>query len=208
LCGGTRLCRAAVGGAGDEEAILRSNLNFNTFTGAVLRDGTVVVSFGDFMPLSKGPKARLEKGRVWLLSSRDGGDTFGAPMLIAEGCTNQFPVMAADPADDALYVTCATPDAKRLAIYRSRDKGESWSDPLPVPAEAPQTSVYAANIAVGKNGVLLATWITETDAAKHCSALWAAASADGGDTFTKPVRVSEGAPCARPSQPSPALHNS
>jgi hypothetical protein len=168
-----------------------SNLNFNTFTGAVLRDGTVVVSYGDFMPLSKGPKARLEKGRAWLLASRDGGETFGAPLLIAEGCTKQFPVLAADPADDTLYFTCATDDAKRLAIYRSRDKGESWSDPLPVPAE----NVHAANIAVGKNGLVLVTWLSETDAVKHCNALWAAASADGGATFTKPVRVGDGAPC-------------
>jgi hypothetical protein len=172
-----------------------SNLSLNTFTGAVLRDGTVVVSYGDFMPLTKGPKARLEKGRAWLLASRDGGETFGAPLLIAEGCTNQFPVLAADPADDTLYFTCATDDAKRLAIYRSRDKGESWSDPLPVPTEATGTLLQGANIAVGKDGLLLVTWMGETDAAKHCNALWAAASADGGATFTKPVRVSEGTPC-------------
>jgi hypothetical protein len=172
-----------------------SNLSFNTFTGAVLRDGTVVVSFGDYMPLTKGPKVFLEKGRTWLLASRDGGATFGPPLLIAEGCTNQFPVLAADPADDTLYFTCATYDTKRLALYRSRDKGESWSDPLPVPADAPQTTLHAANIAVGKNGVILVTWIGETDAAKHCNALWAAASADGGATFTKPVRVSDAASC-------------
>lgn len=169
-----------------------SNLSFNTFTGAVLRDGTVVVSYGDFMPLTKGPKARLEKGRTWLLASRVGGETFGTPLLIAEGCTKQFPVLAADPADDTLYFTCATEDAQRLAIYRSRDKGESWSDPLPVPAGA---TVNGANAAVGKNGVLLVTWQSETDAVKHCNGLWAAASADGGATFTTPVRVSEGASC-------------
>jgi hypothetical protein len=172
-----------------------SNLNFNTFTGAVLRDGTVVVSYGDFMPQTKGPKARLEKGRAWLLASRDGGETFGAPLLIAEGCTNQFPVLAADPADDTLYFTCATPDEKRLFLYRSRDKGESWTEPLPVPAAPGETSLRGANIATGKNGVILVTWMSETDAAKHCNALWAAASADGGDTFTKPARVSEGTPC-------------
>jgi hypothetical protein len=172
-----------------------SNLNFNTFTGAVLRDGTVVVSYGDFMPLTKGPKARLEKGRVWLLTSRDGGETFGAPLLIGEGCTNQFPILAADPADDTLYFTCATPDEKQLFLYRSRDKGESWTEPLPVPAAPGETSVRGANIATGKNGALLVTWMSETDAAKHCNALWATASADGGDTFAKPVRVSEGAPC-------------
>jgi len=172
-----------------------SNLNFNTFTGAVLRDGTVVVSYGDFMPLSKGPKARLEKGRTWLLASRDGGETFGAPLLIAEGCTKQFPVMAADPADDTLYFTCASEDAKRLAIYRSRDKGESWTDPLPVPAAAAGATINDANVAVGRNGVVLVTWQSETDAAKHCNALWAAASADGGDTFSAPVRVSDAASC-------------
>ena len=172
-----------------------SNLHFNTFTGAVLRDGAVVVTYGDFMPWTKGPKARLEKGRNWMLASRDGGVTFGAPLLIAEGCTKQFPVLAADPADDTLYFLCASEDARHLGVYRSRDRGESWSDPLPVPAEAEGTTLHAANIAVGKNGVLLVSWMRETDEAKHCNGLFAAASGDGGDTFTKPVRVSDGTPC-------------
>src|ERR1044071_2979001 len=170
------------------------NLNFNTFTGAVLRDGTVVVSYGDFMPWTKGPKARLEKGRTWMLASHDGGVTFGAPLLIAEGCTKQFPVLAADPADDTLYFLCASEDARRLAVYRSRDRGESWTDPLPVPADAEGTTLHGANIAVGKNGLLLVSWMRETDAVKHCNGFFAAASGDGGDTFTQPVRVSDGTP--------------
>jgi hypothetical protein len=104
-------------------------------------------------------------------------------------------VLAADPADDTLYFTCASEDAKRLAVYRSRDKGESWSDPLPVPAAVEGATVNGANVAVGKNGVVLVTWQSETDAAKHCNALWAAAWADGGGTFSAPVRVSDAASC-------------
>lgn len=171
-----------------------SNLNLNTLSGVVLRDGSVAVAFFDFARWIRGPEAFLERPRFWMLLSRDGGESFGAPMLVAEGCGQQFSVLAADPADDTLYLTCMADDFHRIVLQRSRDRGETWSA-LPVTAAPAGATVNGANVAVGKDGLLLVSWQSETDAVKHCNALWAAASADGGATFTKPLRVSEGTSC-------------
>ena len=174
--------------------ITPSNLNMNTMGGVVLRDGTVAVAYIDYARWIRGPEAFLERPRVWMVLSRDGGESFGAPMLITEGCGKQWPAPAADPADDTLYLTCMVDDFHRIVLHRSRDRGETWSV-LPVHAAPAGTTVNSANVAVGKNGTLLVTWQSETDAAKHCNALFAAASADGGATFSEPARVSEGTSC-------------
>ena len=174
--------------------ITPSNLNMNTLTGVVLRDGSVAVAFFDFARWIRGPEAFLERPRFWLLLSRDGGESFGPPMLIAEHYGQQFAVLAADLADDTLYLTGMADGFHRIVLQRSRDRGETWSA-LPVTAAPAGATVNGANVAVGKDGLLLVSWQSETDAVKHCNALWAAASADGGATFTKPVRVSEGTSC-------------
>ena len=176
--------------------ITPSNLNMNTHAGVVLRDGTVAVVYADFARWLKDPKkAWLERPRVWLMLSKDGGETFAPPLLVAEGCSRQFPTMTVDPADDALYLVCSINDKSRVAVWRSRDRGETWTTPLPVHEAVAGATVNGANVAVGRNGTLLVSWQSETDAVRHCNALFAAASADGGETFSKPVRVSDADSC-------------
>jgi hypothetical protein len=143
-----------------------SNLNLNSLTGAVLSDGTVVLSFFDFMRNIDSFRGQgfLDRPRAWALTSADGGRTLSAPLFITEQCATRsgFPSLVVDSSSsvsrDRLYLVCVGRE-QGINVHHSTSEGELWSDPV----RADQASGAAEfrrtpSIAVNTHGVVGVTW--------------------------------------------------
>ena len=184
-------------------------------TGAVLSDGTFVVMFGLTKPgrrqileeePSLGPNAELH-----VISSKDGGETFSKSQKITDwkvdrrrsegGIVGQ---LAADPGSqsfkDHLYAVFPAIVSDRIQIQfsYSSDKGKTWSKPVTVNDDRPPQESgkgpdhLLPSVAVNKDGVVLVTWYDRREARDNLGwRLRAAASFDGGETFSASVPVSQ-----------------
>lgn len=193
------LVRTADGTTFDEPVKIQpSNLNFNNSNPVVLSDGTLVISFGDFMSNVDDfhGKGRLERARFWILVSKDGGKTFTPPLFVAEGI---YGLMTADQSGgqfrDRLYVVA--PDGKhtRIEAFYSTDRGERWTGPIlvstrKVDVEFRQTLATAVN----GDGVVGVSWI-ERRRGSRCQDAYFATSVDGGQSFLPEVRLSTAESC-------------
>jgi len=116
-----------------------------------------------------------------------------------------MPSLAADattgPFRDRLYL--AWPDARsgrcEILFSFSADRGDTWSAPLVVnddqsPSQIARGSQHMLpSVAVNRSGVVGVSWYDRRDASEE-TRQWAArfaASIDGGETFTRSVRVSD-----------------
>jgi hypothetical protein len=192
--------------------LFSNNLSMNTMTGAVLSDGSLVVSFTDYArPSDKEAQVWLQPIRAWLTRSYD-GKTFAAPTWVSDACGRSFPELAADASAgasrDRLYYVCngradglsTMPDYERVAISSSGDRGERWSDPAAVSSN---TRAYVRNtaVAVNKDGVVGVSWYdgrndrNRTKQIFQCLDLYFTASFDGGRTFAPETRVSTESSC-------------
>jgi hypothetical protein len=171
-------------------------------TPVVLPDGTLVVSFAyeDLLTTGKIPT------RLVSLTSRDGGDTWAAPVLIAtisdvygrfapEKYRNiTLPAMACDPKTGQLYVAWsdkATGDPDIL-LSTSTDAGASWSPPRRVNDDPKGTGAlqFQPAIAVAPNGVVSVSFFdTRVDPAHNLIDVFLAQSADHGASFRPNERV-------------------
>ena len=195
--------------------VFPSNLSFNTMTGVVLSDGTLAVSFSDYERPGAEGSVWLERGRSWLLSSRDGGRTFAAPTWIADDCGRSVPSLAADasagPGRDRLYWLCngradgltSTPDFERILLHRSEDRGEHWADAVRVNGGTGRRPyVRTASMAVANDGTLGVSWYdarnekNKTKTIFQCLDLFFAVSRDGGATFLPEAQVTSRSGCA------------
>ncbi len=195
--------------------VFPGNLGFNTLTGAVLADGTLAVSFADYQRPSPEGTVWLERGRAWLLLSRDGGRTFSAPMWICEDCGRSFPVLAADESRaafrDRLYWLCngrsdgltQTPDFERILLHRSADLGEKWSEAVGVNSGSGRRPyMRTAAVAVDGSGAVGVTWYDgrneklKIKTVFECLDVYFAVSQDGGASFLPEARVSSQSGCA------------
>ena len=171
-------------------------------TPVVLPDGTLVVSFAyeDLLTTGKIPT------RLVSLTSRDGGDTWAAPVLIAtiadvygrfppEKYRNTtLPAMACDPKTGQLYVAWsdkATGDPDIL-LSSSIDAGATWSAPKRVNDDPARTGAlqFQPAIAVAPNGVVSVSYFdTRVDPAHKLIDVFLAQSVDHGASFRPNVRV-------------------
>jgi hypothetical protein len=176
--------------------IVPSNLNLNAHVPVVLSDGTLLASFVDFQRNVDNFRGRgmLERSRIWMLRSTDGGYSFSIPLLANEGC--QGSSMTADttagsPFRDRVYLACRQRRSGAIVVNYSTDAGEIWTDPVRVHSAAADTIVLRAQpaVAVNRDGVLGVTWIDgRVQPGNRCQQIYFAASLDGGRTFL-PERV-------------------
>lgn len=89
-----------------------SNLNLNAGEAAILSDGTLLVSFIDFMRNVDDFRSRegmLERRRIWMYRSTDEGRTFSEPLFVTEPCIGSRYVAAdlsTGPHAGRAYVPC------------------------------------------------------------------------------------------------------
>lgn len=193
------LARSRDGGKTFDEPLLvqPSNLNLNTFTPAVLSDGTLLVSFGDFQSNVDDfrDKGRLERPRFWVLISEDGGKTLSPPLFVAEGCGGDVAADASSgPFHDRIYLVCTRRDLDGVWVLHSADHGERWSEPARVNTSGGDVVRRTKSLAVNNKGVVAVSWY-QRPKGSQCQHIYFAASLDGGKTFLPEVRVSTAESC-------------
>jgi hypothetical protein len=186
-------------------------------TGAVLSDGSFVGLFaltkkerGQVLERepSLGPNAEIH-----VISSKDGGATFTESHKIADvrvdrsrsegGIVGQ---LAADPGSkafkDRLYAVFPAIISDRIQIQcsYSSDMGTTWSRPVTVNDDrSPEQGGKGPDhllpsVGVNRDGVVLVTWYDRREANDNLGwRLRAAASLDGGETFSASVPVTDNA---------------
>ncbi len=185
-----------------------SNLSQNELNMVTLSDGTLIVSYQDFMTWQGDdiPAYRLDRRRLWIVRSRDGGETFSAPFMVAEAKFGQIPKIAADNQSaifrDRLYAVWANwngSDNRQDGVFftRSSDRGKVWPKPITID-RSPRSdgSRGTAAIAVNKQGVVGVAWYDRrNDPENQCQDIYFTASLDGGNSFLEPRRVSTEVSC-------------
>jgi hypothetical protein len=183
-------------------------------TGVVLSDGTLVAMFGvskrgrtqnvDAHEQSLGPN-----GEMRAVTSTDGGETFTKSVVVASyfadrrrsegGMLGQLVV---DPGSvafkDRVYLVwpALIEDRIQINLSYSADKGKTWSKPVVVnddrnPADAGKGPDHLLPaVGVNKDGVVLVTWADRRESSDNFGwRLRAAASLDGGETFSASVPI-------------------
>ena len=188
-------------------------------TGAILSDGTFIAMYGLFKEgksmndPSGGPNAEL-----YVISSENGGENFIKSQKIADYGTpwsnRLLGQLAVDPDSryfkDRLYAVWPSVGFRRtqIRLSYSSDKGKTWSKPVTVNDDRlPQQGKRGADhilpsVAVNKEGVVLVTWYDRRDSKDNLGwKLRAAASLDGGETFSSNVPVAEASADFPPTTP-------
>jgi hypothetical protein len=189
--------------------VFANNLNSNVSNLVILLDGTVVVSFMDYMDSSY---RMLNMRRIWVTISRDGGQTFSAPSFVAEF---QVPDLQTDPHYSPCYMLAVDQssvtsknrlymawndfrgDTANILISCSTDNGESWSKPVRVNDNSKNGAHHSTpTIAVNPNGVVGIAWYDRrADPENKCSEVYFSASIDGGVKFLPNIKVSRTKAC-------------
>ena len=174
----------------------------------VLADGSILLPYSGYLPHSAP--------RVYIVQSRDGGATFGAPVLVPQmdrafqdtldfaidksRGKNSGRIYAAWEEGDFNPRVAREGDRLRrhgigarrdVMVAHSPDNGQTWSAAKILRAEGWGTSDFAT-VAVSHGGVVGVLWVQnewyEIDPRSYN--VWFAASANGGESFSPPVRVS------------------
>jgi hypothetical protein len=169
---------------------------------AVLGDGTLVIPYVEFefQPDKVKHHGKIERA-LYLATSSDGGLTFSKPIPVQKVVVDSdkreafgTPVTIADNQSrayrDNLYMVWSdSTDVPKIVFSRSTDRGQTWSKPTAITDASPAWQ-FKPTIAVNKKGVVGITWM-DTRAASDRSKydIYFAASTDGGQSFTKPVRI-------------------
>jgi hypothetical protein len=147
-----------------------------------------------------------------LRMSRNGGDTFDAPVTVSPanasisgGGENGPSLYAKGMNVYALWQQRTGDDPAAIALGRSANMGASFEPPTIVsdkPASDASFSGFAA-LGVAPNGDVYAAWLDGRDSALNppgTFSVYLARSRDRGKTFEKNVRVAtQACPCCRPS---------
>ena len=184
-------------------------------TGAVLSDGTFVVMFG---LTKKGRQQNLEEeptvgpnGELYVIGTKDGGERWEKAQKVADWKVDRsrseggmLGQLAADPGSkafkDRLYVVYPeiVSDRIQVRLSYSSDKAKTWSKPVTINDDrSPEKGGKGPDhllpsVAVNKDGVVLVTWYDRRDAKDNLGwRIRAAASLDGGETFSASVPVTE-----------------
>jgi len=171
--------------------VVASNLAYQAEGPLILSDGTFVVGFHDYKG-EHGDKW-LVRPRSWMVRSSDQARTFSEPLLISESCESRggWPSMVAD-GKDRLFWLCIADKFTGVLVQRSDDRGESWSEPVPLNRNETEHS-FTPSIAINKDAVVGVSWYEVHD--KNCFDVFFTASLDNGKTFLPKVRVSSATSC-------------
>lgn len=179
----------------------------------VFHDGAILVPFVDF-PFTPEQLSDWEASRMWTVFSTDGGITFSDPRpgpvkmtgdqvreartgsdRFIGGSWGMYAVDVSTRFRDRVYAVWPDYSAgvPRIVLARSDDRGATWDEPKPVARDVPAgVQQFQGAVAVNVDGVVGVTWYDTRDVPDQELAFhqYFAASLDGGDTFTNPVRVS------------------
>lgn len=175
-----------------------------------LSDGTIVVGYADSQRNVDGFQGAgmLARSRAWVLRSAQ-GRTVSEPLFVTDECASgvesAFPgyaILVADTARassyrDRLYHACVRPGLDGIAVARSSDGGDIWSDPVRAAGAAPgEGHARTPMLAVSRAGVVGAAWYDRShDPDRACQHTWFTASTDGGASFAEPVRITDVESC-------------
>ena len=93
---------------------------------------------------------------------------------------------------DRLFWLCIADKFTGVLVQRSDDRGESWSEPVPLNRNETEHS-FTPSIAINKDAVVGVSWYEVHD--KNCFDVFFTASLDNGKTFLPKVRVSSATSC-------------
>lgn len=176
--------------------VIASNLSYEAHLPAVLSDGTLLVPFSDHHTMGGGRLA-IGSRRSWAIRSSDGGSRFSEPLFITDACDGRggWPMLAAGP-DDRLWFTCIAADFEGVLVFRSDDRGESWSGPVRADRGGEDAYTRTPTLAVTSTGIVGVTWYDRChDPERACQHTLFSASVDGGEKFSPPERVSTEGSC-------------
>jgi hypothetical protein len=182
--------------------------------GVVLSDGTFTAITSELnfpvLPFEKDPYQII--GRILIVSSRDGGQTFLPPVTVSNwyhdrghrATSSVVPVLAVDDSPglfkDNLYAVWPDLRSGRMAVMisHSSDKGKTWSTPITVSDESMPSKMSEGygdcnpTVSVNSSGVVGVMWYDRRES-RDGPGYWArfSASLDGGETFLPSVKVSE-----------------
>jgi len=134
--------------------------------------------------------------------ARDAGTSLGWATPVAlpsQAGSGSWPDVVADPREDTLHVIYAVPYNEGRGIYyvRSNDGGTTWQKPVLVfdAVAAKWESADKARLVLDANAnVLHAVWLRASLlSGTGTQAVYYARSSDGGQTWSAPVKVAEGA---------------
>lgn len=199
----------------------------------VLSDGTVLVTYYQYWNPLGDP--RNEKLPMFVRRSTDGAKTFSPPEQVFDFGPHiwparrgefprafSLPIVVADtssasPYRDHVYATWDDTRSGRSDIWfsRSTDKGRTWSAPLRVNDNPPESPLGVADfrmtpvVAVAPRGEIAIAWYDRrADPARRCWHYMIATSTDGGRRFGANHTVSTAASCPPPSRgPTTYVHN-
>jgi len=145
------------------------------------------------------------QSRLQLQFSRDGGDTFGKPIILSEpkakvrGAGENSPVLATDVQAD-IYVAWfqSLAGATQLMVKLIDPNG---GRPVNVLDSDRNHEAYAGfpSVAATQDGNVYATWLDERDKAVGSSSAYFSRSTDHGVTFSRNMRIAGAAcDCCRP----------
>ena len=166
---------------------------------AVMPDGTLVMTYLD--TTNDGVQAGLMT--IMAVTSDDGGETLSEPVMAGafqelhfqpRSATFRywgaaFPQLAVGPDDDIYIATTARPidkptDDGDIFLMRSRDKGETWDEPVKINQDDTDRVQFHPSIAVSADGVLHAMWGDMRDDPDEVRYhIYYTRSADQGETF-------------------------
>jgi hypothetical protein len=169
----------------------------------MLSDGTVALLLSVGNPMSKGPGT--PPNELHLITSSDGGQTFDKSVKIADWQSpGTHGEIAVDPGSrlfrDRLYVVYGDKVAHgtQIMLSYSADKGKTWSKPMAVNdnrlpyKEGEEANHRLPTVSVNKDGVVLVTWYDRRESKDGIGwVMRAAASLDGGETFSASVPLSQ-----------------
>lgn len=183
--------------------VVPSNLNINVLTPGVLSDGSLVIPYMDFQSNVSDFRSRageLERKRVWMITSTDGGQRFSHPSFVTEACGLGFGALAVDGSSrstrDRIYYVCNNRELTGVLVHHSKDGGEKWSPPARADDGTAAAFRRPSSVAVNRDGVLAVTWTQRRlVGAQSCHDVYFTASLDGGATFLPSARVSATTSC-------------
>jgi BNR repeat-like domain len=178
----------------------------------VLSDGVLVIPYQKILGRTDRKKGAHYSSTIGLRRSQTGGKSFLPEQAVCvreldtmPGTTN--PMLAVDPGSNAyrnrLYLVWheATPQGLAVMVSMSKDKGETWSDPVAL-SEQPRDGAGPAVethdgvlpvVAVNKAGVVAVSWYDSRGSrpGKPACNVGLRASLDGGETWLPSVRVTD-----------------
>jgi|GEM_PF-4890294 len=182
--------------AGEPKEHFIGNIGINTLTTVFTDDGILVIPYIDY----KDENEKIFAGkRSWVVTSTNNGMTISVPRLIVEDkFSGTFPTSAIDHTGGKFHNSIYfikmrenTPTNIGIGLYKSMNKGESWSEEIKVGFyDKPDAYMRNPTVAVNNKGVVGVYWYDRRDDSLQLTQpIYFCYSTDGGNTFSQPVRI-------------------